>query len=172
MKDKLVEHFGQDASVKVLSFEEEGVETLGSELKDRIDVYSRLVARDRRSIESDSLSLSVFSTMERAYGDYQYEVEAYASKIGEKEAVAGKHRAMLEYLQGLTVSESGRLSDVTFNRYRMEYRYLNKFGMPKYAVSHGRFNTDGELVAIKYGDDSDWVLFGKFYSIPMYYELQ
>lgn len=75
---------------------------------------------------------------------------------------------MLKFLE--SVRSENDLTAVTFTEYTLTYDAENSFGVPVRDKCVGRFDKDGNLVAIKVAEDSDWDLIGNFFSIPGYYD--
>ena len=75
---------------------------------------------------------------------------------------------MLTFLESVSVEND--LTAVTFTEYTLTYDAENSFGVPVRDKCVGRFDNDGNLVAIKVTEDSKWDLIGNFFSIPGYYD--
>ncbi|WP_292472761.1 hypothetical protein, partial [Methanosphaera sp.] len=59
----------------------------------------------------------------------------------------------------------------SFKIYELTYEAVNSFGASLKDTCYGRFNMNGDLVAIKLQENDSWNLLGNFFSIPEYYEM-
>lgn len=60
----------------------------------------------------------------------------------------------------------------TFYVYRLTYESQNGFGGICKDNCYGRFTKNGEMVAIKLGEEEEWLIKGEYYSIPYPQDLQ
>lgn len=171
------------STYKFISFEQESVWTIGSELEDRIGFYQGRIESDKRSIDSYSALLEEAkndlkdSERERKiYGrswdkfvDSSRELVARCdSLVADANSKLERDQHILEVLTSLTETED--LSRETGWVYALTYEAQNAFGVPLKGVFRTHFKLNGDIVECK-SEDEGWQVLGDVFSIPGYYEL-
>ena len=74
------------------------------------------------------------------------------------------HTALLNHLD--KVKSTSNCNKVTFKVYQLTYVGIDKNGNKVHDHCYGRFNANGDMVAFRLNDSTDWVVTGDFWSIP------
>ena len=182
-EDLLKSSLKAPSTYKFLSFEQESVWTIGSELEDRIGLYNGLIESDKRAIDSYSdllenakNDLKDCERERRIYGhSWDKFVDSSREQVARCDSLVANASSKLErdqrILEALTsLSETEDSSKETGRVYALTYEAQNAFGVPLKGVFHTHFKQNGDLVEYK-SDDERWVVLGDVFSIPGYYEL-
>lgn len=82
-----------------------------------------------------------------------------------------KDQKMIDHLNTIKDNYQDIYNSVSFIEYTLSYEASNALGVPLADKCIGRFNSNGELVAIKITEKDSWTLLGNFFSIPNYYDM-
>lgn len=163
MEDILVECVKSPSSYKTLGFEQSEVVTLADEVADRIEWFEYSVTNDKQMYESNE-----------KYANDRYLSASFRKSCRED---ADKYKAkmergqkMLNHLKQISTAYPNEYNKPSFTIYKLTYESANGFGAILKDYCYGRFDNDGNLVAIKLGEDSKWELIGNYWSIPDYYD--
>jgi len=183
MEDVLISCLKSPSSYRYISFEKREIITLSREVDDRIEYYTEILEWDNYDIDRSEKEINsendniVFWTKYRNNDWVKYHQEQLTYWKKEKEKYVAKKQKdekVFNYLNKLktyNVNNNDYYDYPTFYVYRLIYESQNGFGASLKDCCYGRFTKDGELVAIKLGEEEEWNLLGNFYSIPNYYEL-
>lgn len=87
-----------------------------------------------------------------------------------KEEVA-KDKEMLEHLDAIDDQYPELFNEVSFTIYKLTYLGVDASGNKVHDNCYGRFDKNGNMVAFKLADGSDWEILGNYWSTPGFYEL-
>ncbi len=171
------------STYKFISFEEESIETMGDELKGRIELFQQSVDFDKYNVNSETRfvedakeSLKDSERDRKRYGSsWDKFVEYDRQHLSEREKALSDAKAKLEKDQGILdalikLQDTEDLSQETGKIYVLTYEAQNNFGVPLRGEFRTHFKSNGELVSYR-SDDGGWVSIGKVFSIPGYYEM-
>lgn len=171
------------STYKFISFEQDSIWTMGSELSDRIELYKGLIDSDKRAIvmfedlvEDAKADLKDCERERRIYGSsWDKFVISSRERLVECENHVAEYKSKLEKDQSILdtfvkLQETEDLSQETGKIYVLTYEAQNTFGVPLKGVFRTHFKSNGELVEYK-SEDEKWVVIGDVFSIPGYYDL-
>lgn len=163
MENILVECVKSPSTYKTLAFEQSEVVTLADEVANRIEFFEQSLSFDKEQYKdseknaNDKFYSASFRETSRQRADkYKAEVE--------------KDQKMLDHLKQISTTYPNEYNKPSFTIYKLTYESANGFGAILKDYCYGRFDNDGNLVAIKLGEDSKWELIGNYWSIPDYYD--
>ena len=163
MEDILVECVKSPSTYKTLGFEQSEVVTLADEVADRISTFESILDSNKRLVDlcekyaNDKVYMASFRESNRKdAAKYKAEVE--------------RNQKMLNHLKQISTTYPNDYNKPSFTIYKLTYESANGFGAVLKDYCYGRFDNDGNLVAIKLSEDSDWEILGNYWSIPEYYD--
>ena len=163
MENILVECVKSPSTYKTLGFEQSEVVTLADEVENRISTFESILDSNKRLVDlcekyaNDKVYMASFRESNRKdAAKYKAEVE--------------KNQKMLGHLKQISTAYPNEYNKPSFTIYKLTYESANGFGAVLKDYCYGRFDNDGNLVAIKLSEDSDWEILGNYWSIPEYYD--
>lgn len=168
MEEILVSSLKSPSSYKCVEFETESVWTLAREVNDRLEYFTERQKSSSRDIEHYNSMLNI--EKESRYKS-EFTIQMYEEYLKKAREDFEKETKMIEYLNSIETDYSDIYYKLSSKTYKLTYEAANGFGAQLRDVCYGRFDKDGELVAIKLSEDDDWLLLGNFFSIPHYYEM-
>ena len=179
----LKESLKAPSTYKFISFEQESIWTMGSELEGRISLYKNFVESDIRSVEWYTGQVEdAKDDLQRRERDRQIYGSSWDSLVeSSRRMLADNEQQLLDYKAKLerdqhildvltSLSETEDLTKETGRVYILTYEAQNSFGVPLKSVFRTHFKSNGELVEYK-SENESWVPVGNVFSIPGYYEL-
>jgi hypothetical protein len=155
MENILVECVKSPSTYKTLGFEQSGVVTLADEVANRIEWFEYSVTSDKQMYENNE-----------KYANDRYLSASFRKSCREDadkyKAKMEKGQKMLNHLKQISSAYPNEYNKPSFTIYKLTYESANGFGAVLKDYCYGRFDNDGNLVAIKLSEDSDWEIIGNY----------